>query len=70
LTFYAKLIIQANDSTLQIDSRTSDAINMAVRNQVPIYIEEDVLNKAGYKPTTPLDPKIIRLLWSSQQKAA
>ncbi|MFQ5925238.1 MAG: bifunctional nuclease family protein [Dehalococcoidia bacterium] len=46
-TFYAKLILQANDENMEIDSRPSDAIALAVRAQVPIYTDESVLDKAG-----------------------
>ncbi len=46
-TFYAKITIQANGSTKEIDCRPSDAVALAVRAQVPIYAEESVLDKAG-----------------------
>jgi hypothetical protein len=46
-TFYAKLGLQVNGNTVEIDSRPSDAIALAVRTQVPIYVEESVLEKAG-----------------------
>ena len=32
---------------MEIDSRPSDAIALAVRVQVPIYAEEDVLHRGG-----------------------
>ncbi|MBI4312127.1 MAG: bifunctional nuclease family protein [Chloroflexi bacterium] len=46
-TFYAKLGLQVNGGTIEIDSRPSDAIALAVRAQVPIYVEDSVLEKAG-----------------------
>ncbi|MBI2171587.1 MAG: bifunctional nuclease family protein [Chloroflexi bacterium] len=46
-TFYAKLGLQVNGNTVEIDSRPSDAIALAVRAQAPIYVEESVLEKAG-----------------------
>ena len=46
-TFYAKLIIDANGRHLEIDSRPSDAIALAIRAKVPIYVEEAVLEQAG-----------------------
>lgn len=46
-TFYAKIVINVNGKTLDIDSRPSDAIALAVRAQVPIYAESTVLEKAG-----------------------
>jgi bifunctional DNase/RNase len=46
-TFYARVVLEANGRTVEIDSRTSDAIALAVRCQVPIYAEESVLERAG-----------------------
>jgi bifunctional DNase/RNase len=46
-TFFAKITIQANGSTTEIDCRPSDAVALAVRAEVPIYVEESVLDKAG-----------------------
>ena len=59
-TFYAKIVIQVNGDTKEIDSRPSDAMALAVRAQVPIFAEESVMDKAGIlldketgKPITP-----------------
>ena len=46
-TFYAKIMLSSNGKQLEIDSRPSDAIALAVRVTVPIYVEESVLDKAG-----------------------
>ena len=46
-TFYARSVLEQNGRTVEIDSRTSDAIALAVRAQVPIYAEESVLDRAG-----------------------
>jgi len=46
-TFYAKLMLDVNEVALEIDSRPSDAIAIAVRTKAPIYAEESVLDKAG-----------------------
>jgi hypothetical protein len=46
-TFFAKIILNRNGEQVEIDSRPSDAIALAVRAQVPIYAEEDVLNRGG-----------------------
>src|SRR5690348_15357529 len=45
--FYARLILDANGRHVEIDSRPSDAIALAVRTKVPIYVEESVLDHAG-----------------------
>jgi len=46
-TFYAKIIIDVDGGQLEIDSRPSDALALAVRTQAPIFAEESVLEKAG-----------------------
>jgi bifunctional DNase/RNase len=46
-TFYARIVLDANGRSVEVDSRTSDAIALAVRAQVPIYAEESVLERAG-----------------------
>jgi len=46
-TFYAKIIINVDGEQMEVDSRPSDAIALAVRVQAPIYAEEGVLDKAG-----------------------
>lgn len=49
-TFFARLLVKANGRELEIDSRPSDAIALAVRMKVPIYVAEMVMNKASIKP--------------------
>jgi uncharacterized protein len=48
-TFYAKLVVDANGRHLEIDSRPSDAIAVAVRVGVPIYVAESVMDQAGVR---------------------
>jgi len=45
--FYAKLCCRLGDQTLEIDSRTSDALALAVRAGCPIYTYEHILETAG-----------------------
>ena len=46
-TFYAKIIIQHNGMTMEVDSRPSDAIALAVRTDAPIFADDSVVEKAG-----------------------
>jgi len=46
-TFYAKISFDFNGKELEIDSRPSDAIAIAVRAKAPIFANEEVLEKAG-----------------------
>ena len=45
--FYSKLICSSENDTVEIDSRTSDAIALAVRFGCPIYTYENILESAG-----------------------
>jgi len=46
-TFYAKILLNVDGGQIEIDSRPSDALALAVRAGVPIYVDEVVLDKAG-----------------------
>jgi len=46
-TFYAKVVLNVDGGQMEVDSRPSDAIALAVRVDAPIYAEEGVLDKAG-----------------------
>jgi bifunctional DNase/RNase len=48
-TFFARIMLQLDGRAVEIDSRPSDAIALAVRAQVPIFADEAVLDKAGVK---------------------
>ena len=45
--FYARLICMKGEEEIEIDSRTSDALAMAVRFNCPIYTYEFILDAAG-----------------------
>jgi bifunctional DNase/RNase len=49
-TFYASIVIERNGRRVEIDSRPSDAIALAVRARVPIYVDESVMDKAAITP--------------------
>ncbi len=44
-TYYAKLRIRQNGEMVEVDSRPSDAIALAVTASVPIYVSEEVLEE-------------------------
>ncbi len=46
-TFFAKIYIDLNGGQLEVDSRPSDALALAVRVDAPIFVDESVLDKAG-----------------------
>ncbi len=48
--FYGNLVVEANGQILNIDSRPSDALALAVRSHVPILVAREVLDSAGVTP--------------------
>ena len=53
-TFYAKLTIDSQE----VDSRPSDAIALAVRYGVPIYVADEVMQEASFVPQNEDEEKI------------
>ncbi|MBI4785440.1 MAG: bifunctional nuclease family protein [Chloroflexi bacterium] len=51
-TFYARIVMQLNERHVEVDSRPSDAIALAVRFQVPIYVSPEVMEKAAIRPSS------------------
>jgi bifunctional DNase/RNase len=49
-TFYAQIVIEQDGQTRLVDSRPSDAIALSVRLDVPIYVEETVMERASIMP--------------------
>ena len=49
-TFFAVIVIRANGRRIEIDSRPSDAIAIALRAGAPVFVRESVLDEAGEVP--------------------
>jgi hypothetical protein len=48
--FYAQIILDVSGRRMEIDSRPSDALALAVRAKVPVYVNETVMDKAAITP--------------------
>ena len=46
-TFYASITVQQDGSEIEIDSRPSDAIALAVRAEAPIFAADDVIEESA-----------------------
>lgn len=46
-TFFARIVMDVNGRHVEVDSRPSDALALAVRVEAPIYVDESVMEKAG-----------------------
>lgn len=54
--FYASLFVDVNGDMKEIDSRSSDAIALAVRVKVPVFVSQDVMDEVGVLP----EPDILQ----------
>jgi bifunctional DNase/RNase len=48
--FYGKIVTEIGDEIVEIDSRPSDAIALAIRAHIPILVDSEILEQAGIKP--------------------
>ena len=46
-TFYAQVTIQQDGSEIEVDSRPSDAIAIAVRTDAPIFVADEVIEESA-----------------------
>jgi bifunctional DNase/RNase len=54
-TFYARIVVDQDGQRIELDSRPSDAIALAVRVQSPIFVSESVMERAGVVPDEEID---------------
>lgn len=54
-TFYARVVMDRDGERLELDSRPSDAIALAVRTQSPIFVSEEVMEQAAVMPEEEID---------------
>ncbi len=47
-TFYARINLSVDGNRMEIDSRPSDALALAIRANCPIFVDETVLSQAGF----------------------
>lgn len=63
--FYSKLVCSSDNDTIEIDSRTSDALALAVRFGCPVYTYEHILESAGILMEDPGTTKKKKAMVSS-----
>lgn len=49
-TFFARIVVDVNGKSMEVDSRPSDAIALAVRVGAPIFVAEEVMTQASITP--------------------
>ncbi len=55
--FYGNVVLDLDGRTLQVDSRPSDALALAVRARVPIFVARAIMDTAGITPEEDLQQK-------------
>lgn len=58
-TFFGNIVLEVNGTTLDVDSRPSDALNIAVRAHVPIMVSQAVMDSAGIVPEQDLQEEQV-----------
>lgn len=48
--YYARIVVEVNGKQLEVDSRPSDAIALAVRAKAPIFVADTVMERAAIEP--------------------
>ncbi|MGD2057606.1 MAG: bifunctional nuclease family protein [Anaerolineales bacterium] len=56
--FYARIILQVDGQEMAIDSRPSDALALAVRVHVPVFVDEEVMEAASTEPEEDIEAEI------------
>jgi len=51
-TFYAVIYLNSKSGDMELDSRPSDAVALAVRSEAPIFVMEDVLDRSAVDMST------------------
>lgn len=54
--FFARILLRVNEREMEIDSRPSDALALAVRVHVPIFVAEEVMREAASEPAAEVSP--------------
>lgn len=57
--FYARIVVEIDGRQVEIDSRSSDAIAVAVRVKVPIFVADTVMEKAAIEPDEDVEHELI-----------
>lgn len=57
-TFYASITVKVDGRLLEIDSRPSDAIALAVRAKAPIFVEESVMAQSSVTPEADISEQV------------
>lgn len=63
-TFYANIYLNLDGKVLEIDSRPSDAMALALRTSSPIFVDSKILEEAGFVEEYSAEEELTKLLQS------
>ncbi len=69
--YFGNLVVESNGRILNIDSRPSDALALAVRGHVPVFVSREVMESAGIVPEQDLadEPPAAPIVKSTESPA-
>tara|TARA_A100001015_G_C14904711_1_gene677806 strand:- start:603 stop:1223 length:621 start_codon:yes stop_codon:yes gene_type:complete len=59
--FFSNIICEDKDKVIKIDSRTSDAIALSLRFNVPIFVKKSILDEAGFEDDLKYSEEVVNL---------
>lgn len=59
-TFFAHIVMDVDGKSIEIDSRPSDAIALAVRVKAPLFVAEEVMDNASIVPETSIEDPALK----------
>jgi uncharacterized protein len=57
--YYARIVVEVNGKQIEIDSRPSDAIALAVRAKAPVFVSDLVMERAAIRPDEDMDKEAL-----------
>lgn len=68
--YYARIVVEVSGKQVEIDSRSSDAIALAVRVKVPIFVADTVMMKAAIEPDEDVEGEVLGESDAAEEEAA
>ncbi len=60
-TYFAEVVIEADGRVVTIDARPSDSVGLALRVDAPIYVAEEVMDRASHVLSPDNEERVRRL---------
>ncbi len=57
--YYARIVVDVDGKKVEIDSRPSDAIALAVRVKAPVFVAETVMERAAIEPDEDVEDEVL-----------